>query len=103
MARKRYQPEPMVRRLWRVEVWHGQGLSMADAIRRVGIGEVPFSRWRQEDAGRNGNPLRRWKDPEKENERLRRAVSDRAWDPQILPEVARGYLLTPLLMTNRFS
>ncbi len=58
MARKRYQPEPRVRRLRPVEVWHGPGLSMADAIRRVGIREIRFSRWRQEYAGRIGDPFR---------------------------------------------
>ncbi len=58
MAGTRSQPDPIVRRLRQVEVLHGQDLSMAEAIRRVGIREVPFSRWRQEDAGRNGDPLR---------------------------------------------
>ncbi len=38
----------------------------------------------------NGDQLRRLKDLEKENERLRRAVSDLVLDPQILEEAARG-------------
>ncbi len=95
MARTRSKPDPIVRLLRQVEVLLGQDLSMAEAIRRVGIREVTFYRWRKEDAGRNGDQLRRRKDPEKENERLRRAVSDLAWDPQILEEAARGTFRAP--------
>ena len=90
MARTRSKPDPIVRLLRQVEVLHGQDLSMAEAIRRVGIREVTFYRWRKEYAGMNGDPLRRRKDLEKENERLRRAVSDLALDQQILEEAARG-------------
>ena len=73
----------IVRLLRQVEVLHGQGLSMAHAIRRVGISEVTFYRWRKEYAGMNGAQLRRLKALEKENERLRRAVSDLALDKQM--------------------
>ncbi len=90
MARTRYKPDQIVRLLRQVEVLHGQDLSMAEAIRRVGISEVTFYRWRKEDAGMSGDQLRRLKDLEKENERLRRAVSDLALDQQILEEAARG-------------
>ena len=95
MARKRYKPEQIVRLLRQVEVLHGQGLSMAHAIRRVGISEVTFYRWRKEYAGMNGEQLRRLKALEKENERLRRAVSDLALDKQILQEASRGNFRAP--------
>ena len=75
MARKRYKPEEIVSLLRQAEVLHGQGLSMADAIRQLGISEVTFYRWRKEYAGMSGDQLRRLKELEKENERLRRAVS----------------------------
>ena len=42
MTRKRYKPEEIVNLLRRAEVLHGQGLSMADAIRQLGISEVTF-------------------------------------------------------------
>ena len=48
MARKRYRPEEIVSLLRRAEVLHGQGTSMADAIRQLGISEVTFYRWRKE-------------------------------------------------------
>ena len=90
MARKRYKPEEIVSLLRQAEVLHGQGLSMADAIRQLGISEVTFYRWRKEYAGMSGDQLRRLKELEKENERLRRAVSDLTLDKQILKEAARG-------------
>ncbi len=78
-----------------VVIFRADTNSMAEAIRRVGIREVTFSRWRKEDAGRNGDQLRCRKDLEKENERLRRAVSDLALDQQILEEAARGTFRAP--------
>ncbi|MDE0383537.1 MAG: IS3 family transposase [Defluviicoccus sp.] len=95
MARKRYKPEEIVSLLRQAEVLHGQGLSMADAIRQLGISEVTFYRWRKEYAGMSGDQLRRLKELEKENERLRRAVSDLTLDKQILKEAGRGKLLSP--------
>jgi transposase-like protein len=90
MARKRYKAEEIVSLLRQAEVLHGQGVSMADAIRQLGISEVTFYRWRKEYGGMSGDQLRRLKELEKENERLRRAVSDLTLDKQILKEAARG-------------
>ena len=47
MARKRYKPEEIVILLRQAEVLHGQGMTMADAIRQLGVSEVTFYRWRQ--------------------------------------------------------
>ncbi len=95
MARKRYKPEEIVSLLRQGEVLHGQGMSMADAIRQLGISEVTFYRWRKEHAGMSGDQLRRLKELEKENERLRRAVSDLTLDMQILKEAAGGNFQAP--------
>ena len=90
MPRKRYKPEEIVAKLRQVDVLHSQGMSMADAIRQIGVSEVSFYRWRKEYGGMSGDQLRRLKDLEKENERLRRAVSDLTLDKQILAEAAKG-------------
>jgi len=90
MARKRYKPEEIVSLLRGAEVLHGQGVSIADTIRQLGISEVTFYRWRKEYGRMSGDQLRRLKVLEKENERLRRAVSDLTLDKQILKEAARG-------------
>ena len=65
-------------------------MSMADAIRQIGVTEVTFYRWRKEYGGMKTDQLKRLKELEKENERLRRAVSDLTLDKLILTEAARG-------------
>ena len=61
MASKHYKPEEIVTKLRQAEVLRGQGLSMAEAIRQLGISEVTFYRWRKEYAGMSGDQLRRLK------------------------------------------
>ena len=77
MARERYKPEQNFSLLRQAAVLHDQSMSMADAIRQFGIGEVTFYRWRKEYCGMSGD-------------RPRRAVSDLTPDKQILAETARG-------------
>lgn len=90
MARKRFKPEEIVGKLRQADVLHSQGMAMAEAIRQRGVSEVTGYRWRKGYGGLSGDQLRRLKDLEKENERLRRAVSDLTLDKQILSEAARG-------------
>ena len=63
---------------------------MLDAIRQIGVTEVTYHRWRKEYGGMIAEQLKRLKELEKENERLRRAVSDLTLDKLILKEAARG-------------
>lgn len=90
MAKRSYKPEEIVSKLRQVDVLHGQGMSMADAIRQVGVSEVSFYRWRKEYGGMKTDQLKRLKELEKENERLRKAVSDLTLDKLILTEASRG-------------
>jgi putative transposase len=90
MARKRHKPEEIVAKLRQVEVLTSQGQSMADAIRSIGVTEVTYYRWRQEFGGLKSNQVKRLKELEAENSRLRRAVSDLTLDKLILQEAARG-------------
>ena len=92
MVRKRYKPEEIVNMLRQAEVLHGHGMSMVDALRELGISEVTFYQWRKEYGAMSGDQLRRVKELEKENERLRRAVSALTLDKQSLAEAARGVL-----------
>ena len=90
MPRKRYKPEEIVAKLRQVDVLVSQGTSMADAIRQIGVSEVTFYRWRQEFGGLKLEQVKRLKDLEVENSRLRRAVSDLTLDKLILTEAAKG-------------
>src|SRR5215475_6618080 len=74
MARKRYKPEEIVAKLRQVDVLVSQGQSMADAIRQIGVSEVTYYRWRQEFGGLQIEQVKRLKELELENSRLRSGV-----------------------------
>ena len=67
-----------------------QGHAVADAIRTIGVTEVTYYRWRSEYGGLKGDQVKRLKELETENGRLRRAVSDLTLDKLILTEAAKG-------------
>jgi len=90
MPRKRYRPEEIVAKLRQVDLLVSQGQSMADAIRHIGVSEVTYYRWRQEFGGLKADQVKRLKDLELENSRLRKAVSDLTLDKLILTEAAKG-------------
>ena len=90
MVGKREKPEDIVSKLRQVEVLQGQGMTIADAVRQIGVTQQTYYRWRKQYAGMNREQLKRLKELEKENQRLRRAVSDLTLDKVILTEAARG-------------
>ena len=90
MPRRRYKPEEIVAKLRQVDVLVSQGQGVADAIRLIGVSEVTFYRWRQEFGGLKSDQVKRLKDLELENNRLRKAVSDLTLDKLILSEAAKG-------------
>ena len=67
-----------------------QGVPVADAVRQIGVTEVTYYRWRQEYGGLKLDQVKRLKELELENARLRKAVSDLTLDKLILKEAARG-------------
>ena len=90
MAGKREKPEEIVSKLRQVEVLQGQGSTIAEAVRQIGVTQQTFYRWRKLYGGMQRSQLTRLKELEKENQRLRRAVSDLTLDKLILTEAARG-------------
>ena len=90
MLRRRHKPEEIVAKLRRVDVLVSQGQSVADAVRGIGVTEVTYYRWRQEFGGLKTDQIKRMKELEAENARLRRAVSDLTLDKMILAEAAKG-------------
>jgi len=90
MPRKRHSAEEIVTKLRQVDVLSSQGKSVAEAIRSIGVTEVTYYRWRSEYGGLKGDQVKRLKELETENARLRRAVSDLTLDKMILAEAARG-------------
>lgn len=90
MAGKRETPEEVITKLRQVEVLQGQGQKVVDAVRQIGVSLQTYYRWRREYGGMNRDQLKRLKELEQENVRLRRAVSDLTLDKLILTEAAKG-------------
>jgi len=90
MPKKRHKPEEIVAKLRQVDVMVSQGQSVADAVRAIGVTEVTYYLWRQEFGGLKSDQVKRLKDLEAENARLRRAAADLTLDKQILKEAASG-------------
>ena len=90
MAGKREKPEEIVLKLRQVEVLQGQGMTIADVVRQIGVTQQTFYRWWKLYGGMGRSQLKRLKELEKENQRLRRAVSDLTLDKLILTEATRG-------------
>jgi len=90
MASKKHKPEEIIGKLREVEIVLAQGALTAEACRRIAVSEQTYHRWRKEYGGLKTDQARRMKDLEKENQRLRRAISDLTLDKLILQEAAKG-------------
>lgn len=90
MARKRHKAEEIVAKLRQVDVLTSQGVTIAEAVKTIAVTETTYFRWRAEYGGMKTDQVKRLKELELENARLRRAVSDLTLDKQILTEAARG-------------
>ena len=91
MGRKRaHTPEETVAKLRQVEVLTAQGKTVSEAVRSIGVTDQTYYRWRAEFGGRWLDQVKRLKELERENARLRKAVSDLTLDKVILKEAASG-------------
>ncbi|MCJ2016860.1 IS3 family transposase [Methylobacterium sp. E-065] len=92
---QRPKPEEIVSKLRQVDVLVSQGQSVAASIRAIGVTEVTYYRWRKEYGSLKSDQVKRMKDLETENQRLRRAIADLTLDKLILQEASPGKLLSP--------
>jgi len=90
MSQKHYRPEEIIAKLREAEVLLGQGSKVPEVVKAIGVSEVSYYRWRKEYGGLNVSQAKRLKEIERENARLRQAVSDLTLDKLILQEAARG-------------
>lgn len=90
MSRKRYTPEQVINILREAEVLIAQGQTTGEVCRGLGISEQSYYRWRKEYGGLRVDQAKRLKELEKENGRLRKAVSDLTLDKLILKEALEG-------------
>jgi transposase-like protein len=90
MSAKRYRPEEIISKLREADILIGQGKTVAQAIKAIGVSDVTYYRWRQEYGGMSTSQAKRLKELELENNRLRKVVSDLTLDKLILQEAAKG-------------
>ena len=90
MPTKRHTPEQVINKLREAEIAMAQGSTVAEASRQIGVTEQTFYRWRNEYGGLRIDQVKRLKQLESENVRLKRAIADLTLDNQILKEATEG-------------
>jgi putative transposase len=90
MVRKGFTPEQIINKLREAEIHINQGISIAEASRKIGVTQQTYYRWRKEYGGLRIEQARKVKNLEKENARLKKLVADLALDNAILKEAAEG-------------
>ena len=90
MKKKGFTAEKIIGKLREAEVLLGQGSTVGEVSRKLGVTEQTYYRWRREYGGMRVEQARRLKELEKENGRLKRLVADLTLDNAILKEATRG-------------
>jgi putative transposase len=90
MKKKGFSAEQIIGKLREAEVLLGQGGTVGEVSRKLGVTEQTYYRWRREYGGMRVEQARRLKEIEKENGRLKRLVADLTLDIAILKEATRG-------------
>ena len=95
MSGKRYQPEEIISKLREAEVLLAEGINVGEVVRRLGVTQVTYYRWRKEYGGMKVDQAKRLKELERENARLKRLLADAELDKAILKEAASGNFYRP--------
>jgi transposase-like protein len=90
MARKRFSPEQIIGMLREAEVRLSQGEKVKVICHGLGITEQTYYRWRKDYGGMKVSQARRFKELERENGRLKKAVAELTLDKLILKEALEG-------------
>ncbi len=86
--KKRHTAEQIVAKLREAEVDLAKGKKIPEVVRKPGVSEFTYYRWRKEYGGLRSDQARRFKELERENTQLKRLVADQALDIAILKEAA---------------
>src|SRR5512140_2335237 len=90
MKRRRHTPEQIIRKLREGERLLGEGKTIPEAAKELGISEQTYHRWRNQYGGMKADDAKRLKELERENARLKRIVADQALNIDALKEIAKG-------------
>jgi len=89
MKRKRHTPEQIIRKLRQADAELSAGKTIAQVCQSLGVSEQTFHRWRNQYGGMKANQMKRLKELERENARLKKVVADQALDKEILKEALK--------------
>jgi putative transposase len=90
MKRRRHTPEQVIRKLREAERMLGEGRTIPEVAKALEVSEQTFHRWRNQYGGMKADEVKRLKELERENGRLKRIVADQALENQALKEIAKG-------------
>jgi putative transposase len=90
VKRRRHTPEQIIRKLREAERMLGEGKTIPEAAKELGISEQTYHRWRNQYGGMKADDAKRLKELERENVRLKRIVADQLLENQALTEIAKG-------------
>ena len=90
MSRRRHTPEQVVRKLREADRLLGEGIELPEVFKQLEVSEQTYYRWRNQFGGMKAEDVRRLKELEAENARLKRIVADQVLENQALREVSRG-------------
>ena len=90
MVRKSYTAELIINKLREAEILISQGATLGVMLRKIGVSDCTYYRWRKEYGGLKIEQAKRLKELEQENSRLKRLVAELSLDKAILSEAARG-------------
>jgi putative transposase len=90
MKRRRHTPEQVIRKLREAERLLGEGKTIPEAAKELGISEQTYHRWRNRYGGMKADDAKRLKELERENRSLKAIVADQALENRALKEIAKG-------------
>ena len=90
MKRRRHTPEQIIRKLREAERLLGEGKTIPEAAKDLGVSEQTFHRWRNQYGGMKADDAKRLKELERENATLKRIVADKELEVVALKEISRG-------------
>jgi putative transposase len=90
MVKKGFTPEHIINKLREAEIMLSQGSTLSVILKKIGVSDATYYRWRKEYGGMRIEQAKRLKELEQENSRLKRVVADLSLDNAILKEASRG-------------
>ena len=87
MGKRKYTVEQIIVKLREVELYCNQGMTVAEAARKIEVTEQTYYKWRKQYGGMTTSDAKRLKELEKENARLKRLVADLSLENVVLKDV----------------